>query len=535
MLKKNQLKFLVLGIVSLLFNITTHAQNPSSVSGKIIVDNATFTALNAQQGQNLLKSGIVFEVWSVIYRDIKNDNDPNITTRVYLNTKQPITIAPSLSKEGSNTVINFVAKNIPQQGSYIVLYYFNSYPPQFKTFKPGSQLNDGTNRTDLQYATNALVKIGKDKKYGVFSINPVNQSQTYTTNLTASTSDVMVAGFWGSLGDFFGGVAKFVWEGGKTLAGVVVDATGTVIVQGYGITQALVTEGVLPNYREITDSEYKWANEKIFNNTLPPKNQIIISNLLGYAKRPFVWPMGAAGAGKILMNIGTNGYNNSQRILLPINEWNIDGQVFIHELTHVWQLHTMSDINFTITAIKDQCTVEQSQLYLFTCGKAWNEYKLEQQATAAANCYRNIEKKSPTNCEEPYIVNNIRKGVAFYKPSPTPPKLNGTASRNSSNNATLNLTLTESGVQPQRNVLYNGQKIGVTNTSISFNIGNPNCKITTRKEKECDGTRRPPCIYVTYKASVCPALTIRVQVVLSDGKVLDQDINIPQFVGDKEE
>lgn len=398
------------------FSTSMMAQNPSSISGSITMTDETMAGLNAQFGQNLLKTGVVFEVWSVVYRDVMAKSKTGAVvsnTRVYLTQKQTgVTITPSIGVSGGSKSINFTVNNIPQQGSFVVLYYFNGYPPQFKLFKPSSKLDDGSNRTGLQYATNAAMKIGTDKKFGVLSINKTGQSHVYSVALLANTTGVVAYGLFGDIIDFFEDVADAVWEGGKTLAGVVVDAAGTIIVQGYGIVQALVTDDgvIIPRYREITTEEYNWANEKIFNNTLPEKSKIIITNLRGYGQREFVFPIGAAGGGKIMMNLGKVGYDNPK--MLRLDKGYAQGQVFMHELTHVWQIHNRADISFVAHAIYDQCAEDKKALYQFVCGSAWNDYKIEQQATGVAKCFVNRENKI-VSCEEPYIVQNIRKGVPF--------------------------------------------------------------------------------------------------------------------------
>jgi hypothetical protein len=411
-----QLNFQNLLMAALFFvsSLTVRAQNPSSITGTITFADETLAGLTEQHGANLLKSGVVFEIWSVAYRDVMvktNTGQVVANTRVYLTQKQTgASVVSSIGTSGSSKSINFTVNNIPSQGNYVVLYYFNGYPAKFKLFKPTSKLNDGSNRANVQYAVNAPTKIGNDKKYGVLSINNLKLTQEYSVSLLANTTGAVAFGLWGDIVDFFSDLAEVVWEGGKTLAGVVVDAAGAIIVQAYGGIQLLITDGTYPKYREITDGEYAWANSKIFNNTLPAKNRIIITNLRGVGNREFVWPAGALVGGKILMNLGVVGYNDP--MTMHLDKGKQRGQVFMHELTHVWQIHTRSDIAFAVNAIKDQCVEDQQSLYTFTCGSIWGNYKIEQQAKAVENCYVARE-SSRVVCEEPYIVANIRNGVAF--------------------------------------------------------------------------------------------------------------------------
>lgn len=387
-----------------------YAQNPSTINGSITMSEETLSALSVQHGQNLFSTGMGFEVWNVVYRDVLSREGVQFT-RVYLNQKVPfVTITPAIGLVGGQKNIIYTVSNIPPQGDFILLYYFNAYPPQFKFFKAGSKLEDGSKRTALRYATNAPLKIGQGKEYGAISILAARQNPNYTTTVQSNTTAVAAFGL-GDIFDFFEDLASAVWEGGKTLAGVVVDATGTIIVQAYGIGQALVTDDgvIIPRYREITPAEYNWANGKIFNGNLPPKDRIIITNLLGFQKRAFVWP---TGAGKILMNLGKQGYDNPQN--LHLDKGCKQGQVFTHELTHVWQIHHTADISFTLNGLRTQlCDLLGNNAYQVDCGKSWGQYNIEQQATLCDRCFKAREGGTQNTCQESYVEANIRKGVNF--------------------------------------------------------------------------------------------------------------------------
>jgi hypothetical protein len=418
-MKLELFKKLVLVCILFINSTIIQAQNPQTINGSISLTEETLNALVVQHGQNLLTSGIVFELWEVQYRDVlvKSTTGAMVpNTRVYLNKKQTSAIVSSVVNNTSdNKGINFVVNNIPANGNFILLYYFNSYPSQFKLFKPGSILNDGSNR-NVQYATNALTKIGNNKKYGALSIIKKNAVVNYVTKVAANTTGVEAAFFgFGDILDFLLDAVDVVFEGGKILAGVVVDAAGAIIVNAYGGIQLLITDGTYPKYREITDAEYAWANTKMFNNSLPPKHRIIITNLKGVGNREFVWPAGAVAGGQILMNLGVVGYDNPMN--MHVAQGRKMGAVFMHELTHVWQIHKTADISFVLSATKDQCAlgltiIDGKELYGFICGQPWNNYKIEQQATAVEKCFINRENKR-TDCEEAYIVANIRNNTPF--------------------------------------------------------------------------------------------------------------------------
>lgn len=414
-----------------LFTLLT-AQNSTTINGSIALTDETLAALMAQHGQDLLKKGISFEVWSVVYREVALETG-GTATNVYFNDKlNNVQITPSIGQEGDKKAIKFMASGMPQSGDFVLLYYFNSYPTQLKKFEPGSNLNDGTNRPNLQYATNVEEQLGKEVKYGVFSIGA---NRDYKTDIDTYVMPAGAVAF--SLKKFIKkivkGLANVVWEGGKSLAGVVVDATGTIVVQAYGIGQSLVTDDgvIIPRYREMTTTEYNWANSKIFNGTLPSRDDIIITNLLGMGKRQFVWP---TGAGKILMNLGKQGYDNPMQMSLN-KGWKV-GQVFTHELGHVWQISHAADIKFTLNAIKTQaCDMVGHEVYKADCGKSWGSYNVEQQATIIDRCYKNREGGTMNTCEETYIEANVRRGAAF--PTPKSPECQTIVNQLATNRAAI--------------------------------------------------------------------------------------------------
>jgi hypothetical protein len=162
---KSFITFCFIGLCTLLT-----AQNPSTINGSIALTDETLAALTAQHGQDWLKKGLVFEVWSVFYQEFAYETGET-TTNVHFNDKlQTANITPSIGQEGGKKAIKFTVSGIPQNGDFVLLYYFNSYPAQLKKFEPDSKLNDGTNRNNVQYATNVEERLGREVKYGVLSI-----------------------------------------------------------------------------------------------------------------------------------------------------------------------------------------------------------------------------------------------------------------------------------------------------------------------------------------------------------------------------
>lgn len=404
----------------------------AQVSGKITVNKDFYDALKAQHGGSLLKTALQLEVWSVRYIDVLSDQNGAKTpiTRIYLREKWSGASIPLTAEVAGSTVnLKFNIKNLPLSvkgaAKYALVYHLSAYPEQYKTVRFDQKGNDGSGRTGLRYEANFSATLGDKQAQGLTSLG-ASPTQTYTINLFSSTQ-VVTFGILDFIGDFFENFAELVWEGGKSLAGVFLDGAGTIFAQAFGIAQALFLDDgvIIPRYREMTFAEYTFVNTKIFANTLPPRDKIIITNLLGLFKAPFTWPTGSTGD-KILVNLGNKGYYNPMGVIDFYQTGEIPGQVLIHEITHVWQIHHSADIYFTLNSFKNQGEVlierisggDPQSVYRFDCttGTPWEDFNLEQQAGIVEFCYVKRENPTtpfPTYCEEPLVVANIRNGLAF--------------------------------------------------------------------------------------------------------------------------
>lgn len=168
--------------------------------------------------------------------------------------------------------------------------------------------------------------------------------------------------------------ASFVGPGG--LVGVVV-AGGVVWVFGPSAIIAAVVAGVaagaitdaLIKHRQMTVEEYRFATT-VFGNTLPPREKFYLTNLSHDGGRKYTWPN---LDGSIVLNLddafddpihyGKGGYPTQ-------------GQVFIHELTHAWQIHTKS----FIPGLLCKAVFETSSYDPGPSDQPWHEKGLEQQA-----------------------------------------------------------------------------------------------------------------------------------------------------------
>lgn len=387
-----------------------------ALNGSITLSEQALAALQAQH-KDFPKTGIQFEAWQVVYRDVKEKNG-NTVTRIYLNQRlKNAAFTTSIGESGVSKSINFSVTGISANEDIVILYYFTAVPSQFQVFKTGNKLFDGSGRAGLQYASNVLLKKPNLKNYGFISARPRGTVADHTAKIYANTANIMPVGWLDAIGDFFEDLGQAIFEGGKTILGVVVDGAGTILAQGYGISVALFVDGYLPDYREITQAEYNWVNTKIFNNTLPPKSKIVITNLYGYEHRQFVFPV---GDGHILMNLGEKGFANPMgKIRYQLDPNERLGEVFIHEMTHVWQINTSDDIKFVANALATQTDGASAYDYNSSnCdnGKLWRNFNLEQQAEIVRHCFQKREAGNSTSCQQTLVENHIRKGIDFPIP-----------------------------------------------------------------------------------------------------------------------
>lgn len=212
--------------------------------------------------------------------------------------------------------------------------------------------------------------------------------------------------------------ASFVGPGG--LVGVTV-AGGVVWLFGPGMVGAAVVAGVaagavadaLIRHRPLSSSEHNFASEKVFGDTLPPAERIILTNLSHDNGRKFTWP---SIDGTILLNLG-DAFDD------PLGHTELaypkPGQVLIHELTHAWQIHNTSFLPGLIcNGAFDGKDYSYGPPYL-TAGMTlppFGSYGVEQQAAIVDQWFGGTRPSSSgiqMDQDDPYfgyILNNIQLG-----------------------------------------------------------------------------------------------------------------------------
>lgn len=187
-------------------------------------------------------------------------------------------------------------------------------------------------------------------------------------------------------------------SGGARLVG------GTLWLAGpYGTMMALASEGVASlgsRERQISDTEYDWANGTVFGGRLPQRERIVTTDTAGGGGRAFVYPR---FDGRITVNLGAD-YDD------PLaNEG-----LFAHELTHAWQLgNTMSDVDFIGGGIGARvCELFGTDPYHLPTGTPpFGSLGIEQQANVVEVWVRQPLKDRPKHFYNRYIIENIQTGM----------------------------------------------------------------------------------------------------------------------------
>ena len=187
----------------------------------------------------------------------------------------------------------------------------------------------------------------------------------------------------------------------------------------FGTLYAIAAEGIAKlgeNERELTDYEYNFANTNIFKGMLPAKGDIILTNTIGGNNRAFTMPR---FDGKITVNMGEDGFVDPVSYRLD-QGWK-KGQVFIHELTHAWQIkNTNWSLSLMASALASKiCEVGGGDPYNFgtDATKPFGDFNLEQQAHIVdawfASCAIDNNENIIDNILSPwyhFIEGNIRVG-----------------------------------------------------------------------------------------------------------------------------
>jgi hypothetical protein len=213
--------------------------------------------------------------------------------------------------------------------------------------------------------------------------------------------------------------ASFVGPGG--LVGVMV-AGGVVWLFGPSALMVAVIAGVaagaitdaLIRHRLLTDDEYSFAGT-VFGNMLPAKDRIYVTNLSWDDGRKYTWP---ELDGSVILNM-SDAFDDP--VHATSTGYATQGQVFIHEMTHAWQIYTASFIPGILCR-----KVTQTNSYDYGIAEgSWSNFGLEQQGAIVDQWFgrhawgwtnlpdvvaKLAAKEAVTDPYFGYIANNIRLG-----------------------------------------------------------------------------------------------------------------------------
>lgn len=176
------------------------------------------------------------------------------------------------------------------------------------------------------------------------------------------------------------------------LVGVAVTG-GTILVLGQGGTFFAYAAGVAAGIataasiqqRALREDEWAFVKRVYGDRSLPDRENVLITNLLGLGGRPFTVPLRVPGH-TIVVNLGdgfdnptgyTGGGQGPVGVVAP-------GSKLIHEMCHAWQIHNSNyqpwmTWNLVVTAAKTG-DGDMSVYRYGPAGEPWGSFNTEQQA-----------------------------------------------------------------------------------------------------------------------------------------------------------
>ncbi len=212
------------------------------------------------------------------------------------------------------------------------------------------------------------------------------------------------------------------------LAGVAATGTVLVIFGPTAIVPAIVFGAAVGvsfelalDHRPMREDEIRFAM-RVFGSTLPT-DRILLTNMLGIGGRPFTIP---TVGDKILVNLGA-GFDNPATYAglggSANTKQQTPGQLFIHELTHAWQIAHRSFLpGLMCEAVTTQSTTLGGDMAVYKYGapgKSFSEFNPEQQGSIVDDWFAGsgnqkvfgAGREDDGNPYFRYIRDNIRRQV----------------------------------------------------------------------------------------------------------------------------
>ncbi len=336
------------------------------------------------------------ELWQVNY--VADKKDHNITN-ILLQRKLNANTAFQAVQNG----LHFTVQNVPNDRNLALIVYASNIASG-DNVKVTGRPNDGMPASlTHQFKSDAKKHLGNNIVYGIFSLQPQNAGSADFKFSTPGATQGCKNCF--DLGDAWNAVSDAVSDAADAVGKFVkaaVDATGETVknlgesivvnngifgVECFGVITTFLQSGQTPKARMLSDygNAYAIANNTIFMGALPPISRIIVTNLMSIDRRPFTVPIKTGNDVFILMNLG-DAFGD------PLNSAfnGIKGDVFIHELTHAWQIWNIDNLRLFVDGAVNQFknTVISNQ-YKYSCTghNISDSYNEEQQAMIVENFY----------------------------------------------------------------------------------------------------------------------------------------------------
>ena len=161
----------------------------------------------------------------------------------------------------------------------------------------------------------------------------------------------------------------------------------------------------MPFARSLNDNELLMC-QRVFGGSLASsflKSKVMLADGLGIGDRPYTSI--EAGIGTYKIYIGPSAFDATARNTIKYKG------TFIHEMTHVWQMHNVSWVGgvWFNSIISQAC--HQNMAYWYGEGnlnKPWNSFNVEAQAQIVEDWFENG--LSETDPRFHYIRDNLRQG-----------------------------------------------------------------------------------------------------------------------------
>jgi hypothetical protein len=201
----------------------------------------------------------------------------------------------------------------------------------------------------------------------------------------------------------------------NTLAGILVGGGTLLIVGPFGLVPAIVAGAAAAalvdvKHRKMNAEERTFA-DRVFQGQID-YDRVVLTNMTKAGGQKFAMP---SVGNTILVNMGDEAFDDPITDTSP--NYPRPGEVFIHELTHAWQISHNSLVDL-ICGLSDNYTYFQGDRLADTSwqGRSWNGFNNEQQASIVNDWYGayRTDLNSTNALRDPafrFIRDNIRTGI----------------------------------------------------------------------------------------------------------------------------